>query len=128
MGQTQFLVIIISVFIIGIAILAGAGFFDTGETDASKRAIVTDINQIAHIAIRYYTKPAALGGGGHSYVGFVVPGRLQTNLNGSYRAVALSPTALQIIALSNLDTSNAVIAQIDTYGKVAEWSFTGEFE
>ncbi len=120
MGQTQFLVIIISVFIIGIAILAGAGFFDTGETDASKRAIVTDINQIAHIAIRYYTKPAALGGGGHSYVGFVVPGRLQTNLNGSYRAVALSPTALQIIALSNLDTSNAVIAQIDTYGKVAE--------
>ena len=63
MGQSQLLIVVIGVFIIAIAILAGTDFFESDNIDANKRAIVTDINQIAHLAVRYYSRPPALGGG-----------------------------------------------------------------
>ena len=37
MGQSQMLIIAISVLIIGIAIAAGAGFFSDEETEANKK-------------------------------------------------------------------------------------------
>ena len=128
MGQSQLLMILISVLIIGIAILAASGFFDSGQIDANRKAVVTDINQIGHLALRYYSRPAALGGGGHSYTGFVIPNKFQKNLNGSYTAVPLSPSLLRVTGLSALDSANTVIADIDTYGKASNWTFTGEFE
>lgn len=128
MGQSQLLLIIIGVLIIGIAIAAASGLFATGDIDANRNAIVGDINQVAHLAIRYYTKPSALGGGGHSYVGFLLPNRFQSNLNGVYQAAVLGPTILQVTAVSKLDSSNTITAQIDTYGKASNWTFTGDFE
>lgn len=128
MGQSQFLVIVISVFIIGIAILAGTGFFDSGEIEANKSAIVGDINQIAHLAVRFYAKPSALGGGGHCYAGFAVPNKFRHNQNGAYRAVVLTPTILQVTGLSAKDTNSTVTAQIDTYGKASNWTFAGDFQ
>ena len=128
MGQSQLLMILISVLIIGIAILAASGFFESGQLDANRKALVTDISTIGHLAVRYYVRPPALGGGGHSYVGFAIPSRFQSNLNGKYRAVALSPTTLRVTALSAIDSTDTVIAEIDTYGRVSNWTFTGEFE
>ncbi len=128
MGQSQLLMILIGVLIIGIAILAASGFFDSGQIDANRKALVGDISQIAHLAVRYYMRPIALGGGGHSYVGFTIPNKFQSDLNGKFRAAVVSPTILQVTAISALDSTSSVVAEIDTYGKVSNWIFTGEFE
>ena len=128
MGQSQLLLIIIGVLIIGIILLAATGFFRSDELDANKNALVHDINQVAQLGLRYFARPLALGGGGHSYVGFQLPARFQSNSNGKYTATAPSPTMLEVTGISALDSSCSVTAQIDTYGKASNWTFTGDFQ
>ncbi len=128
MGQSQLLIIAISVLIIGIAILAGAGFFQSDDIELNKKAMINDVNHIAMAARRYYTRPYALGGGNYSYNGFVVPRTYSSNLNGSYSTVTLSPGVLQIRGVSAKDSTCTMVAQIDTYGKASNWTFTGDFE
>jgi hypothetical protein len=127
LGQSQFLLIVVGVLIILLAIFAGSGLFKSSETDANRSAIVSDINQIAHLAARYYAKPSALNGGGHSYMGFELPNKFKADLNGQYRVSAMNATTLQIVGLSALDTDNTVTTHIDSYGKALNWSFTGDF-
>lgn len=128
MGQSQLLIIAISVLIIGIAILAGTGFFQSDEVEMNKKAMINDINHVAMNAVRYFRHISALGGGGYSYNGYTVPVAYQKNLNGKYSAIVLSPTVLQIRGVSARDTNDTIIAQIDTYGKASNWTFTGDFE
>ena len=127
MGQSQLLIIAISVLIIGIAILAGAGFFSDDAIEANKKAMINDVNHIAMNAVRYYRRIPALGGGGYSYLSYSLPVGYRSNLNGSYSATALSKDVLEIRGVSSSDTSNTMVAQIDNFGKASGWTFTGDF-
>ena len=122
------LIIAISVLIIGIAILAGTGFFQSDEVEINKKAMINDINHIAQQARRYYSRPYALGGGNYTYNGYVVPLTFRSNLNGSYSVSVLTPKVLQINGVSGRDSTCTMAAQIDSYGKASNWSFTGDFE
>jgi len=128
MGQSQLLIIAISVLIIGIAILAGAGFFQADDIEANKKAMINDINHIGMNAVRYYRRIQALGGGGYSYMGYALPTGYRSNLNGTYSTNPLSKETLQITGISARDSTNTIVAQIDTYGKASNWTFTGDFE
>ncbi|HEY6953409.1 MAG TPA: hypothetical protein VI758_13455 [Bacteroidota bacterium] len=128
MGSNQLLMVAISVLIIGIAVLAGTGFFSDDEVEANKKAMINDVNHIAMNAVRYYRRIGALGGGGYSYNNYTVPNSFQSNLNGRYSAVPLNPRVLQITGWSSKDSNNTVTAQIDTYGKATNWTFTGDFQ
>jgi hypothetical protein len=128
MGQSQLLIIAISVLIIGIAILTGAGFFQADDVDANKKAMINDINHIAANAVRYYRRIPALGGGGYSYNGYIVPAGYQSDLNGRYAASVVTPSELRITGISARDSSCTVTAEIDTYGKASNWAFTGDFQ
>lgn len=128
MGQSQLLIIAISVLIIGIAIAAGAGVFSDDETEANKKAMINDVNHIAMNAAKYYRRIPALGGGGYSYMGYTLPFGYHSNLNGSYSTNPLSKDVMQVRGVSVRDTNNTMIAQIDKYGKASGWTFTGDFE
>jgi len=128
MGQNQLLIIAISVLIVGIAILAGTGFFQSDDVEANKKAMINDMNHIAMNAVRYYRRIPALGGGGYSFLGYELPGGYQSNLNGRYSAVGVSKDVLQVTAVSARDSSDTITAQIDSYGKASNWTFSGDFE
>jgi len=128
MGQSQLLIIAISVLIIGIAILAGAGFFQADDLDANKKSMIDDFHHIAANAVRYYRRIQALGGGGYRYDGFVLPIGYRSNLNGRYSTTVVSPQVLQITGVSSLDSTDTMVADIDTYGKAFNWTFTGDFQ
>ena len=128
MGQSQLLIIAISVLIIGIAILAGAGSCQSNDVEANKKAMIDDIHHIATNAIRYYKRIPALGGGGNKYDGFVLPIGYQSNLNGRYSTTVKSSQVLEITGMSGLDSTDTMVADIDTYGKASNWTFTGDFQ
>lgn len=128
MGQSQLLVIALSVLIIAIAILAAVGYFRSHDVEANKHAMINDVNRIAHLALRYYSRPVSLEGGGHSFIGFAVPSNSRSNLNGVYSALAISPTDLEITGVSARNSNNTITAQIDTDGKASAWIFTGDFQ
>lgn len=128
MGQSQLLIIAISVLIIGIAIAAGAGMFQDDEVEANKKAMINDVNHIGQNAVRYYRRIPALGGGGYSYFGYALPATFRSNLNGSYSTNPTSKDILQITGVSARDSNNTMIAQIDMNGKASNWTFTGDFQ
>ena len=86
MGQTQILMIVLAVIIVGIAVAAGIQMFGKSAVTANRDAVVHDCMTIASYAQQYYKKPAEMGGGGHAFTGLTLA-KLNwpaSNANGSY--------------------------------------------
>jgi hypothetical protein len=95
MGQQQLLLIVLGVIIVGIAVVVGINVFTASSLNANNDAVISDVMTIGSMAQQYYRKPAAMGGGGNSFVGFVVPPSLSTTPNMS-AAIVPSVTATQV--------------------------------
>lgn len=67
MGQQQLLLIVLGVIIVGVAIVAGIGLFNSGAEEACKDEIVSQCMAIGANAQQWYKKPVAMGGGGASF-------------------------------------------------------------
>lgn len=93
MGQQQLLLIVLGVIIVGIAVIVGINMFTIQYSNANREAVISDLTTIAAQAQQFYKKPAALGGGSNSFVGFTIPANMKRNLNGSY---AVTVTAKEI--------------------------------
>ncbi|MCD6326067.1 hypothetical protein J7M28_00725 [bacterium] len=72
MGQQQLLLIVLSVIIVGIAVVIGLGLFSEGADQANIDQVVQDVLNMGARAQQYYMKPTALGGGGRSFTGITV--------------------------------------------------------
>jgi len=126
MGQQQLLLIVLSVIIVGIAVVVGLTMFQTSAVDANRNAVIGDLTNLAAKAQQYYKKPTSLGGGGQNFNGFALSstatGVSETqNDNGWYRistttqttTVASSATIPAYAAIS----SSATTIYITGYGK-----------
>ena len=69
MGQQQLLLIVLSVIIVGIAVVDGINMFIASSASANLEALTNDLLNLASRAQQYYVKPTGLGGGGNSFVG-----------------------------------------------------------
>jgi hypothetical protein len=99
MGQQQLLLIVLGVIIVGIAVVVGINIFSASSANANRDAVVSDLTNLGAMAQQYYRKPTAMGGGGNSFVGFVVaniPVPLRSNANGTY-AIQTAGTANAIV-------------------------------
>ncbi len=72
MGQQQLLLIVLSIIIVGIAVVIGLGLFSEGADQANIDQVVQDVVAMGAKAQQYYMKPDALGGGGQSFVGMTI--------------------------------------------------------
>jgi Tfp pilus assembly protein PilE len=93
MGQQQLLLIVLGVIIVGIAVVVGINVFTASAASSNRDAITADLTNLAAIAQQYYRKPTALGGGGNSFLGFVIPAALTTTANMSVAATATGLSA-----------------------------------
>ncbi|MBN2208198.1 MAG: hypothetical protein JW759_02720 [Candidatus Coatesbacteria bacterium] len=98
MGQQQLLLIVLSIIIVGIAVVIGLGLFSEGADQANIDQVVQDVVAMGARAQQYYMKPVALGGGGQSFVGMTVEDvGSGTNRNGdSYVVSGQSDTGVTI--------------------------------
>jgi len=64
MGQTQLLLIILGVIIVGVAIYVGVTAFTANAEESTRSAIIQDLQNFAAQAIAHYKKVEGLGGGG----------------------------------------------------------------
>jgi len=67
MGQQQILLIILTVIVVGIAIVVGTQIFKAQAADSNLDAICTDLVMLANRAQMHYKKPIVMGGGGESF-------------------------------------------------------------
>jgi hypothetical protein len=73
-----------SVVIFGIAMVVGINLFQASSVDANRNALISDLNNLGAMSQQYYRKPASLGGGGESFIGWTIPSGLSENSNGSF--------------------------------------------
>ena len=69
MGQQQLLLIVLSVIIVGIAVVVGINMFSASAVSANQDAVINDLMNFASRAQQYYVKPSGMGGGGNSFSG-----------------------------------------------------------
>ena len=72
MGQTQILMIVLAVIIVGIAVAAGIQMFGKSSVTANRDAVQEDCMTILSQAQQYYKKPAEMGGGNRAFTGLTL--------------------------------------------------------
>jgi hypothetical protein len=100
MGQQQLLLIVLGVIIVGVAIVAGIGLFNAGAEESAKDELVAQSITIASNAQQYYRRPIAMGGGGNSFAGYLIPEKMQNTANGNYTAT-VTATSVEILGDPN---------------------------
>lgn len=105
MGNTQILLIVLGMMIVGLAIAIGIILVRENAISSNRDAIANDLANIAARAQQYYNTPAAMGGGGRSYLGLtadsvgmakLIPSLSAHNSNGDYTIVRPG-TTLQVV-------------------------------
>jgi hypothetical protein len=71
-GQTQLLLGILGVLLVGVAIFVGLSMFSANAIENTRNAIITDLHAFAAKALAYYWKPATQGGGNKSFNGVTI--------------------------------------------------------
>jgi len=128
MGSNQFLLIALCFIVTGASIRVGANLLQANNIDQDRNSIIIDIQSITINALLYRTKTTNLGGGKGSYVGYVIPKKLSSNNNGTYK---VSITANQITVTGTSGAGNGTVAAaFDQYGKFVAKSltYTGNFK
>jgi hypothetical protein len=72
MGQTQLLLGILGVLLVGVAIFVGVSMFSANAIENTRSAIMTDLHAFAGKALSYYWKPGTQGGGNKSFNGVTI--------------------------------------------------------
>jgi len=72
-GQQQLLLIVLGVIIAGIAVVVGINLFNANSRTATLDTLTHQLISYGQLALEYYKKPKAYGGGGHSFEGWIFP-------------------------------------------------------
>jgi len=76
MGQQQLLIIILVTIVIGISMIVAVNTFESAAESANRDAVIIDMTTLASESQQYYINPTALGGGGRSFNGFRIEGKI----------------------------------------------------
>ncbi len=76
MGQQQLMIIVLTVILVGLAVYGALGLMDSYNQSHQRDLIIHRMNILVGEAKKFATKPATLGGGEGSYLGFAPPAKL----------------------------------------------------
>jgi Tfp pilus assembly protein PilE len=107
MGQQQLLLIILGVIVVGIAVAVGITMFSDNAVSANRDAVSNDLVNLAARAQQFYRRPAALGGGGNSFVGLTADATGLSKLTN----MAAGKNANGTYTISSAGTANQVVIQ-----------------
>ena len=64
----------------------GIKLFSASAVMANRDRIFAELNNLAAVAMQYYKKPRAMGGGSNSFTGWTIPARMDSTVYGTYLA------------------------------------------
>lgn len=90
MGQQQLLLIALAVIIVGIAIAVSIQMFRSNAIEQKRDLLIEETTSLGYMAIQYYKKPAELGGGSKSFLGWTIPPQMVVTANGNFMTSTVS--------------------------------------
>jgi len=96
LGQQQLLLIVLAIIIVGIAIAVSIQLFRSNAIEAKRDILIEETTTLGVMALQYFKKPAELGGGSKSFVGWTIPSQMVTTANGYFLISTVSATQVII--------------------------------
>jgi hypothetical protein len=93
----------------------------------TKDAMINDLNNLAAHAYQYRIRPASMGGGGGSYLGYQIPPKMVSNGNAAYTCIAEADT-VRYTAVVTVNRKNGMKVVIDPEGRLTQWQYYGDFK
>lgn len=116
MGQQQLLLIVLGVIVVAIAVVMGIWLFNVNAIDAKRNNVTNELVNLASMAHGYYLRPVTMGGGGHTFTGWKVPGELKVTANGSYSSTVYTDSVVIIGTGNQVVTGNdSIQVKISVY-------------
>jgi len=115
MGQQQFLLIVAGIIVVALMVAVSIAIFNDQASAANRDALYNDLMHYATKAQEYVRRPALLGGGFGSFIGFKMDGSGR-NANGSYalNSVTASDVVIQGVGIElGYDAMNPVKIVVD---------------
>ena len=97
MGTQQLLLVVLGIFVIGIAIVLASQLFETHAEDTTKDSIASECVNIGQLAQQYFSKPREMGGGSKSFEGWNISSELDSTSSGIYTISARNSNQLILI-------------------------------
>jgi hypothetical protein len=122
MGQQQLLLIVLSIIIVGIAVVVGINMFNSSADSSQVDAVTSDCTTMAAAAQQYYIKPASMGGGGNSFAGLTAAKLMPaqgawpagSNDNGTYTVTPNGATDCVLVGTPRRATAATKIGIVTT--------------
>lgn len=96
MGQQQLLMIVLALIIVAIAIAISISLFRSNAIEGKRDILIEETSSLGVIALQYFKKPTELGGGGRSFVGFIIPNQMVTTVNGNFMTATIQADEIKI--------------------------------
>ncbi|HCA78306.1 MAG TPA: hypothetical protein DEP53_01085 [Bacteroidetes bacterium] len=108
MGQTQLLLVVLGLMLIGIAIYVGVSIFSANTVEDTRNAIIVDLQNFATRANAFYWKPVSQGGGGKSFEGITLSKiyPMAENVNAKYSIESTEDDQCVIVGVGKIVTTN----------------------
>ena len=90
MGQQQLLLIALAIIVVGIAIAVSIQLFRSNAIEQKRDLLIEETTSLGYMAIQYYKKPAELGGGSKSFLGWTIPPQMIVTANGNFMTSTVS--------------------------------------
>ena len=115
MGQQQIIILVLGTIIIGISLAVGILWFQSNSISSNKDALIGDLNNILADAQVYYLKPACLGGGNHSFIGYDIPTKMKTSDNGTISFTQPPELNTVFVTATSAENDGVITAKIDIF-------------
>lgn len=107
MGQTQLLLVILGVLLVGVAIYVGFSMFQQNAAESNRSAVIKDLQGFAAQAQVYYRKSISQAGGGKSFEGITIamvcPAEANENARYSIQSVASNECVILGVGMAMSD-------------------------
>jgi len=90
MGQQQLLLIVLALIIIAISIAISISLFRENAIDGKRDILIEETTSLGVMATQYFKKPKELGGGGQSFLGWVIPTQMTQTVNGNFMTASIA--------------------------------------
>lgn len=115
MGQQQLLLVVLALIIVGIAIAISIELFSSNAIEQKRDILIKETSGLAALAIQYYKKPAEMGGGGKSFLGWTIPPPMVTTYNGNFMTASVTANQVIITGTGTEIVTGTDSIQVETY-------------
>jgi hypothetical protein len=114
LGQQQLLMVVLAIIIVGIAIAISIQLFRSNAIESKRDLLIEETNSLATMAIQYYKKPQAMGGGGRSFTGWEIPSQMVQTFNGNFMRAVVSANEVTITGTGSEAVTDTDSIKVET--------------